>query len=104
MTEADVRRRVVEALRARGAVVWSQTGAIGGTGRPDLAVCYRGRFIAVELKAPAGRLSRLQRVLLEQVESAGGIAAVVRSPAEAMALLDRVDTEQGGQPYSGASL
>lgn len=82
--EAQIRRQIVAALREIGAVVWSQTGAIGGAGRPDLVVCYRGRFIALEIKTPAGRPTPAQLAALDAVRRAGGTAAIVRSAAEAV--------------------
>lgn len=82
--EARIRDQVVAALRQIGAVVWSQTGAIGAVGRPDLVVCYRGRFIALELKTPAGRPTPAQIAQLDAVRRAGGTAAIVRSAAEAI--------------------
>jgi hypothetical protein len=38
-----------------------------------------GRFLAVEVKAPGGRLSPEQREFLERVRGLGGLALVVKS-------------------------
>jgi hypothetical protein len=38
-----------------------------------------GRFIAVECKAPRGRLSELQAAFLQDIERMGGLAVVARS-------------------------
>ena len=38
------------------------------------------RFLAVEIKAPPGRLTEAQRNFLDAVERAGGIAVLARSP------------------------
>jgi hypothetical protein len=60
-------------------------------GLPDLVMSYRGCFIGLETKMPDGRVSPIQAHRHEEIRKAGGIAAVVRSVDEAMAILDRVD-------------
>lgn len=102
MREARIRDQVVAALRQIGAVVWSQTGAIGAVGRPDLVVCYRGRFIALELKAPTGRPSPAQLAQLDAVRHAGGTAAIVRSAAEAIDVVTRAAIPCGDHDTEGA--
>lgn len=49
-----------------------------------------GRFLAVETKAPTGRLTPAQRAFLDTVAAAGGAAVVVRDVAELARLLDRL--------------
>lgn len=44
-------------------------------------------FTAIEVKTTTGRVSDAQRIFLENVRAAGGIARVVRSDAEAVAAL-----------------
>jgi len=46
-------------------------------GVPDLLVCYRGQFIALELKTDAGKLDPLQGYILDNIAKAGGISRVV---------------------------
>lgn len=46
-------------------------------------------FTAIEVKSPLGRLTSEQSRFLETVRRAGGIGAVVRSEAEAEAILTR---------------
>ena len=47
-------------------------------GIPDLLVCYRGHFIAVELKAPNGKPSELQKWNIVKINEAGGIGVILR--------------------------
>jgi hypothetical protein len=54
--------------------------------RPDLDL---GRFIALEVKAPRGVVSDVQKRWLEAVRRMGGFAAVVRSVEEARGAIDR---------------
>ena len=78
-------------LQARGIFHWrNNTGAVrvgsgrfmhfGKKGSSDiLAILPGGRFLAVECKAPDGRLSLEQREFLERIRDLGGMALVVRS-------------------------
>lgn len=84
-SERALRVRVVKALKREGYVVYSQVTGFGGlVGRPDLVVCARGRFIALELKRPGGRVTPLQAQRLKEVRAAGGVAAVVYSVEDAL--------------------
>ena len=46
-------------------------------GVPDILVCYKGRFIAVETKADNGRPTELQLYHIKRIQEAGGIAMVL---------------------------
>jgi len=59
-------------------------------GGADLLGCYGPRFLAVECKTPRGRLSADQVNFGRWITDRGGVYAVVRSEAEARALLDRL--------------
>lgn len=48
-----------------------------------------GRFVALEIKTPTGRVSPEQTTWLALVRSRGGFAAVVRSVDEAIAAIER---------------
>ena len=52
-------------------------GGYGAAGIPDIVVCYRGYFIAVECKAGKGKTTALQDKNLKQIRDAEGIAIVV---------------------------
>lgn len=47
------------------------------SGIPDILVCCKGRFIAVEVKAPNGKPSDLQIYNLRQIDRAGGLAILL---------------------------
>ena len=46
-------------------------------GVPDLLVCCNGYFIGVELKAPNGKPSELQKWNVNNINKSGGIAVVL---------------------------
>ncbi len=66
---------------------------VGGPGGSDLIGIVRGRFFALELKAPGARTKPAREALQAQfralVRSAGGFACVVRSVDEAGAAVKR---------------
>jgi hypothetical protein len=66
---------------------------VGGPGGSDIIGLLRGRFFALELKAPGARTKPARALLQEQfrrlVRSAGGFATVVRSVDEAGAAVTR---------------
>lgn len=46
-------------------------------GIPDILACVRGRFVAIEVKASAGKPSELQLYNIRNIRQAGGIAIVL---------------------------
>ena len=56
-------------------------------GNSDCIICYRGRFIAVELKDNIGKPSAQQLRFLDDVKRSGGIAEVCRSVRDIYNLL-----------------
>jgi len=51
-------------------------------GWPDIQILYQGRLICIELKTQAGRVSRKQRGLHEEIVLAGGVVTIIRSLEE----------------------
>jgi len=79
--EALLTRKVLAWLRARPG---SYTVKIAGgphqtRGLPDVLHLERGMLYALEIKAPAGRLTALQELALRRLEECGAVAGVVRS-------------------------
>lgn len=53
------------------------TGGFGSSGVPDILVCYRGKFIAIECKAGKGKLTALQQHNINAIQIAGGLTLVI---------------------------
>lgn len=68
-------------------------GAYGKNGDPDMVICYRGRYIAVEAKTEDGRQSKWQRVREGQIKNAGGIYVLARKREDLEEVLDEIDDE-----------
>lgn len=79
-SEKNFENRVKKYLNEKGAYVIKYWGGGNFTrsGVPDLLVCYRGRFLGLEIKAENGKPSELQLHHLEQIRKAGGYAFILR--------------------------
>ena len=74
--ERDIERALVKRVKAAGGDVRKMMW-VGRRGAPDRLVMLPGRNILVELKAPGGRISRLQDVEHKLLRAAGFDVRVV---------------------------
>ena len=63
-------------------------GAFSSRGVPDLLLCIRGIFMAVELKIAPNEPTKLQEHYIEQIREAGGVAVVIYTFEEFKDLVD----------------
>jgi hypothetical protein len=95
--EAAALLEVLKALRAHPLVAWAErqnSGAakvgsrfirFGWPGCADVLGQLRdGRFLAVEVKSPTGRLRPEQAVFLERINQAGGVGFMARDCRDVM--------------------
>jgi hypothetical protein len=76
--EKKVKAKVVEILKAHGVYYFfPATFGMGRSGVPESVCCYRGRFLAIECKAGAGKTTALQERELAAIKAAGGMQLVV---------------------------
>jgi len=57
------------------------------SGVPDVICCIRGKFVSIEIKAPYGRQTELQKYNERKVTEAGGVYKVIRSFEEFLTVL-----------------
>lgn len=94
--EKKTRTKIVKALRSRGGY-WQIThgSPVVTRGQPDIIGSYKGRYIAFEVKRDAsGKPTALQVQRMEEIRRAGGIARLIYSVEQALALIDRIDELQ----------
>jgi hypothetical protein len=73
---------------------WKEHGGQYGTaGLPDIICCYRGRFVAFEVKAPSGKPSKLQEITIAKIKAAKGEAFIVRSVEEVKKILESLEVQ-----------
>lgn len=97
--EAKFSKKVVDYLKAKGAVVNVNTASIyDRVGRADVEACYRGYYIALELKTGNYKPDPLQITYLQQVRYAGGHALLLRDNLgdlyDLLQYLDQLDNRE----------
>ena len=103
MLEKDITAAITRYLKTvPHCFFWKEHGGQYGTaGLPDIICCYRGRFVAFEVKAPSGRPSKLQEITIAKIKAAKGEACIVRSVGEGKKILDSLEVahdEKGTVP------
>lgn len=93
MKESKFSREVTRYLESKGAIINNQTGSMfSKVGVSDLLVCYKGFFIALELKTGRYTADPLQISYLQKVREAGGFGLILRDNIhELMVLLSYID-------------
>lgn len=78
--EGKVKKAIKEYLKSIGAWYYMPvSNGMGRVGCPDILVCWEGRFIAIETKAPGKRKNTTpnQDREIDAINSANGLALVV---------------------------
>lgn len=102
--ETRLTNKIMAELRKHGGWWMKVHGsAFQKAGVPDIIGCYRGRFVALEVKLPSSdsRLSLMQRVTLTKLRQASAASYVVRSTLAASRVLDLIDAELVAQGTIG---
>lgn len=94
MREKQLQDKCVRYLTERGIYhVVTHGNAWERRGRPDIYICYRGRFIGVELKkGPGDTPTPLQLKHLREIEASGGIGVWLTSLEQLKNLLSSIDS------------
>jgi len=97
--ESRLSRSILAKLAAEPEVfAWKNHGSeFTMAGLPDIIVCYRGRFIGLEVKNPGEKhkVSAVQELVHRMIRDAGGKVYVVSSVAEAVACI-RLNPQEPG--------
>ena len=67
-------------------------------GSPDFVLCVQGRFVALELKADSGSLSKLQEFKLAKITSSGG-HSLVAAPNNWVAIKEQLSAMDQGEKW-----
>jgi hypothetical protein len=97
MLEKDIVNAIMRCLKTvPRCFCWKEHGSIYGTaGLPDIICCIAGRFVAFEVKTPAGKLTKLQELTMQRIQAANGKAYKVTSVKEVHSILSSLE----GLPY-----
>ncbi len=83
-------RDIMDAIRAQGYFCFKVHGSeFMMAGLPDIIICAEGYFIGLEVKHPETEqnTSARQEYVAGLINNAGGIARVVTSPSQALAVI-----------------
>lgn len=92
MREKDIVEAIKNYLQTKpNLFFWKEHGGQFGTaGIPDIIVCYKGRFIAFECKVPGRNPTLLQKITINKIDRAKGIAKVVTSVDQVKAIIENL--------------
>lgn len=88
MKESQFSKQVVKYLNEKGALVNVNTANMfDKVGRSDIECCYKGFFIALELKVGKYTADPLQISYLQKVREAGGFGLILRDNIQELMVL-----------------
>lgn len=92
MLEKTITNTILKYLRSLpDCFCWKQPGGQFSTsGLPDIICCYKGRFMAFEVKNETGKATKLQEATIRRITCAGGTASVVRSLDEVKTAIENL--------------
>lgn len=77
--EHKVKKACIEVIKTHGAYYFMPaSNGYGRAGIPDIIVCHKGMFLAVECKAGYNKPTALQEREMMAIHKAGGSSMVVR--------------------------
>jgi len=84
LKETDITKQIRNVLKTFGVFHWKVLQGMGSTpGVPDIVgILPDGKFLAIEVKTAKGRLSPHQERFIQNINDAGGLAFVARSPED----------------------
>jgi len=105
-TEHEIQQAIIDLIKARGGVVTrvnsgsavfkrdGVTQVIKGAekGTSDLICCYRGVYLAIEVKRAGKKATPEQIAFLESVAKAGGVGLVAYDSEFVESILNEIDT------------
>ncbi len=96
MKEKTITNQILKYLKSEPeCFAFKEHGGMYSTaGIPDIICCYRGKFVAFEVKTLTGKLSKLQEITIKRINEAGGMAIKVISLQEVKNVLEVVMPEK----------
>lgn len=92
MREKLIENKIKQYLKSKGAYYVKYFGnQFSQVGVPDILVCYKGKFIGIEVKNEKGKTSPLQDYNLASIKQAGGISLVARQITDVSKVLEDID-------------
>lgn len=97
-SETSLQERIQKLIRARGGYVNKNWGNMTSEpGIADLTVCYKGLYLALEVKVDDNIPTPAQGIHARQVWKSNGLIAAVWSVEEVKTILDIIDNFYGSE-------
>ena len=90
MLEATIQSKIMDYLKSINAYPVKIVAATK-SGNPDIICCLNGRFVAIEVKQPGKNPTELQKLKMDKITEAGGVAFVARSVSDVMTALSQLN-------------
>lgn len=98
--ETSLQERIQKLIEARGGYVNKNWGSmISKPGIADLTACYKGLYLALEVKVGDNKPTPAQGIHARKVDKALGITAAVWSTEEVEKILDIIDKNIKDWPH-----
>lgn len=92
MNEKQIENQIKRYLDSLGAWhIKTHGNMFSRAGTPDVLACINGKFVAIEVKRPGGRVSALQKAQIKLIHAAGGVAFVAYSLEETKKHLEKLN-------------
>ena len=90
--ETSLQERIQKLIRSKGGYVIKTWGNMTTEpGRPDLICCYKGLFVAFEVKVDDNKPSPQQGIHCRMIQKAHGINAIVKDTSTVVCVLQLID-------------
>lgn len=99
INESQLTSQIKNYLKMKGAYCEKIFGGgFQSSGIPDILCCYKGLFIAIEVKSPTGkgRASDIQKLKVKTIRQCGGIAFITDNIEEVERLFNWIDASDYG--------
>lgn len=91
--ETRIQTGIINYLNGQKILNWRMSGALNLLGFPDVLACYKGRFVALEVKTEKYAPTRQQIKVMSDIKKAGGYAVIVRSIEDVVKVLEDIDKD-----------
>lgn len=95
--ESDLQSQILKWLKPKREIYTldlSKTGAWSGKGKPDLVLCFKGQFVALELKVGNNQMQADQVIHMKKIIRAGGKHYTPRTFDEFIKIMEEIGYEK----------
>lgn len=90
-SESAFKARCMKAYKLRYGCYVKKNEQLALIGDPDIFICHRGLFVAIELKKKGGKPRKKQVIVLQDIIRSGGIGGVADTLEKFMSIVELAD-------------